>query len=45
MTVTNEPGYYSPNEYGIRIENQVLVRRLDRKEGQSVEDEMMGFEC
>ena len=26
MIVTNEPGYYEPGKYGIRIENILLVR-------------------
>ena len=26
MIVTNEPGYYEPGKYGIRIENMLLVR-------------------
>lgn len=26
MTVSNEPGYYADGQYGIRIENIVLVR-------------------
>lgn len=26
MTVSNEPGYYADGEYGIRIENVVVVR-------------------
>lgn len=29
MVLSNEPGYYVPGEYGIRIENLVLVRRAD----------------
>jgi Xaa-Pro aminopeptidase len=27
MILSNEPGYYKPSEYGIRIENLVLVHR------------------
>lgn len=26
MIVTNEPGYYLPGKFGIRIENMLLVR-------------------
>ena len=29
MIVTNEPGYYEPGEYGIRIENMLLVHEKD----------------
>lgn len=41
MILSNEPGYYKTGEYGIRIENLVLVesRRIDGMEG-----EWMGFE-
>ncbi|KAI0294854.1 Creatinase/aminopeptidase [Multifurca ochricompacta] len=28
MTVSNEPGYYADGEYGIRIENVVIVREV-----------------
>lgn len=31
MTVTNEPGYYHEGEFGIRIENIMLVKKLDTK--------------
>ncbi|HEY8592625.1 MAG TPA: aminopeptidase P family protein [Sphingomicrobium sp.] len=41
MILSNEPGYYKSGEYGIRIENLVLV--VERKiEG--AEKEMLGFE-
>jgi Xaa-Pro aminopeptidase len=41
MILSNEPGYYKTGEYGIRIENLVLV--VERKiEG--AEKEMLGFE-
>ena len=41
MILSNEPGYYKANEYGIRIENLVLVepREIDGMEG-----EWLGFE-
>ena len=41
MIISNEPGYYKPGEYGIRIENLVLVvpRDID-----GAEKEMLGFE-
>lgn len=36
MVVSNEPGYYEPNDYGIRCENLMVVIRLDSG--------MLGFE-
>src|SRR5579884_1881838 len=41
MFLSNEPGYYKTGEYGIRIENLVLVvpRQID-----GAEKEMLGFE-
>jgi Xaa-Pro aminopeptidase len=41
MIISNEPGYYKTGEYGIRIENLVLVvpRGID-----GAEKEMLGFE-
>ncbi len=42
MILSNEPGYYKPGEYGIRIENLILVT-----EPHAIKDgdiEMMGFE-
>ena len=41
MILSNEPGYYKPGEYGIRIENLVLV--VD-KEVPGGDKEMLGFE-
>jgi Xaa-Pro aminopeptidase len=41
MIISNEPGYYKTGEYGIRIENLVLV--VDR-EIEGAEREMLGFE-
>ncbi len=41
MILSNEPGYYKSGEYGIRIENLVLV--VD-KEVAGAEKEMLGFE-
>ncbi|KAJ3042961.1 hypothetical protein HDV00_006268 [Rhizophlyctis rosea] len=29
MTVTNEPGYYQDGDFGIRIENVMLIRKVD----------------
>lgn len=40
MIYSNEPGYYKAGEYGIRIENLVIVK----KEDLGPEQEMMGFE-
>ncbi|KAF8936708.1 Xaa-Pro aminopeptidase 2, partial [Dissophora ornata] len=31
MTLTNEPGYYEDGEFGIRIENVLLVRKVDTR--------------
>ena len=31
MILSNEPGYYKKNKFGIRIENLVYVKRLNRK--------------
>jgi len=41
MILSNEPGYYKSGEYGIRIENLVLV--VDRQV-EGAEKEMLGFE-
>ena len=41
MILSNEPGYYKTGEYGIRIENLVLVERRDVP---GAEREMLGFE-
>lgn len=41
MILSNEPGYYKPGAYGIRIENLVLVQE-DRREGD--ERDMLAFE-
>jgi Xaa-Pro aminopeptidase len=41
MIISNEPGYYRTGEYGIRIENLVLVEARDIP---GAEREMMGFE-
>jgi Xaa-Pro aminopeptidase len=42
MICSNEPGYYKPGHYGIRIENLVLVTEPETPEGG--ERPMMGFE-
>src|SRR3954453_4142607 len=41
MIISNEPGYYKTGEYGIRIENLVLVVQ---REIEGAEKEMLGFE-
>jgi Xaa-Pro aminopeptidase len=41
MILSNEPGYYKQGEYGIRIENLVLV--VD-KDVPGADKEMLGFE-
>lgn len=41
MILSNEPGYYKTGEYGIRIENLVLV---ERREIPGAEGEFYGFE-
>ena len=41
MIVSNEPGYYKTGEYGIRIENLVLVEERDVP---GAEKPMLGFE-
>jgi Xaa-Pro aminopeptidase len=42
MVVSNEPGYYKAGEYGIRIENLIVVRALPLAAGS--ERQMMEFE-
>ena len=42
MIVSNEPGYYKTNEYGIRIENLVTVVKRDRPKGGELD--VLGFE-
>jgi len=41
MILSNEPGYYKTGEYGIRIENLVLV---ERREIAGAEKQCLGFE-
>ena len=41
MILSNEPGYYKAGEYGIRIENLVLV---EPREIAGMEGEYLGFE-
>ena len=42
MILSNEPGYYREGEYGIRLENLILVTPLEEIEGGT--RKMMGFE-
>ncbi len=42
MILSNEPGYYKPGHYGIRIENLLIVQEPTNIEGG--ERKMMGFE-
>lgn len=42
MILSNEPGYYKPEAYGIRIENLVIVRDLG--EGDEPGKRLFGFE-
>ena len=42
MIVSNEPGYYKPGAYGIRIENLVAVIETPRRDGEDID--MLGFE-
>jgi Xaa-Pro aminopeptidase len=42
MIVSNEPGYYKTGDYGIRIENLVVVRPADAPDG--AERDMLEFE-
>jgi Xaa-Pro aminopeptidase len=41
MMLSNEPGYYKAGEYGIRIENLIVVARRQIARG---EREMLGFD-
>jgi len=42
MILSNEPGYYRKDQYGIRLENLILVTPLEKIEGG--ERQMLGFE-
>jgi Xaa-Pro aminopeptidase len=42
MILSNEPGYYKPGTYGIRIENLVAVKTVGTPDGG--ERELLGFE-
>ncbi len=42
MILSNEPGYYKTGEYGIRIENLILVQELEKQPNE--DREMLGFE-
>tara|TARA_B110000438_G_C15790400_1_gene640421 strand:- start:579 stop:2093 length:1515 start_codon:yes stop_codon:yes gene_type:complete len=40
MVVSNEPGYYKENEFGIRIENLIFVKKISQVDGKN----LLGFE-
>ena len=40
MIVSNEPGYYRENEFGIRSENLIIVKKIKEVEGKK----LLGFE-
>jgi len=42
MVLSNEPGYYKPKAFGIRIENLITVVNVPAPRG--AEREMLGFE-
>jgi Xaa-Pro aminopeptidase len=42
MILSNEPGYYRPGSFGIRIENLIYVREAEEIEGG--DQPMLGFE-
>ena len=44
MIISNEPGYYKTGEYGIRIENLVLVVQCEAEGGFEAEKKLLGFE-
>src|SRR3954470_4943051 len=44
MIISNEPGYYKTGEYGIRIENLVLVVPCEAEGGFEAEKKLLGFE-
>ncbi|MBS0470691.1 MAG: aminopeptidase P family protein [Proteobacteria bacterium] len=44
MICSNEPGYYKNGEYGIRIENLIVVRELDAIPGGDPQRKFMEFE-
>jgi Xaa-Pro aminopeptidase len=44
MIISNEPGYYKTGEYGIRIENLVLVVPAEAESGFEAEKKLLGFE-
>jgi Xaa-Pro aminopeptidase len=43
MTLTNEPGYYEDGQFGIRIENVLVVRKVETRH-QFGGKEYYGFE-
>ena len=44
MVTTNEPGVYVENSHGIRIENEIVVRKAEKNEyGQFMDFEVITF--
>ena len=43
MIISNEPGYYKKNSYGIRIENLIFVREISKEQSRDGRN-MMEFE-
>jgi Xaa-Pro aminopeptidase len=43
MIISNEPGYYKKNSYGIRIENLIYVREISKERSRDGRN-MMEFE-
>jgi len=44
MILSNEPGYYKTGEYGMRVENLVLVVEAEAESGFRPEKRLLGFE-
>ena len=44
MILSNEPAYYKENDFGIRIENMMLVKEFENKTTESIDRKMLGFE-
>ncbi|MEC9198938.1 MAG: aminopeptidase P family protein [Pseudomonadota bacterium] len=44
MILSNEPGYYKEGDYGIRIENLIVVQPADCPEGGDTHRQMLSFE-
>lgn len=44
MILSNEPGYYRPGAFGIRLENLIVVQNGEPLDSGDAEREMLGFE-